>query len=65
MLSGIIIFPDEIVIPLLSKLAISVASETNPTLPPLFLYRPEFSSPMKVIDGAPKLPEGKLPPAFR
>ena len=65
MLSGIIKLPDEIVIPLLSKLAISVASETKPTLPPLFLNRPVFSSPINVMEGAPKLPAGKLPPAFR
>ena len=65
MLSVIIKLPDEIVIQLLSKLAISVASETKPTLPLPFLYRPVFSSPMNVMEGAPNDPEGKVPPAFR
>ena len=65
LLSPKIKLPDEIVIPLLSKLAISVASETKPTLPDPFLYKPVSSSPINVIEGAPTLPAGFVPPAFR
>ena len=64
-MSGIIKLPDEIVIPLLSVFAISVESETKATLPEPFLYIPVSSSPTNVILGAPKDPEGKLPPEFK
>ena len=59
-----VIFNALLFIPVLSKLATSLPSETNPTVPDAFLYNPVSVSAEKVIEGRLLEPAGNVPPAF-